>query len=171
MLYRFLNSVSDEFDQKKRDLLREKSLPEVKIAYTTIRLEMDRRYVMRATKRETKLSNGGFVAGIGSGFSTKLSLEDVVTIAGAGYTTKPQPSTGKGNLLCSFVVDRKTMRCNHCGKIRHNKAECFQVIGFSNGWRRQRREGIGVWHPRRTVTEQRRAPKKRGPHQLGFSKK
>lgn len=45
-LYQFLHAVSDEFDQEKRDILRENQLPEFETTYATIRSERDRPQVM-----------------------------------------------------------------------------------------------------------------------------
>lgn len=86
-LYQFLNAVSNEFDQEKRDLLRENPLSEVETAYATIRSKRDRMYVMGATKRENEPLNVGSVPRIGSGFSAKLCSEDAATAVGPGYAT------------------------------------------------------------------------------------
>lgn len=72
--YQILSMVSDDFDQKKWNLLREKPLPNVETAYATMRWEKDQRYVMGSTKKDTEPSNIIFDVNIGYGFSVKTSL-------------------------------------------------------------------------------------------------
>lgn len=133
--------VINEFDQEKRDLIKESLLPEVEIAYTTIRLDRDRRYVIRPTKKKVEPLGGSPTAEIGLGFLARHRSEDAIA-AGSGYTAKLQLSTGKGRLSRGGSVGRKTMWRNHCGKIYHSKFECFQLICFPDGCRSQQREGL-----------------------------
>lgn len=45
------------------------------------------------------------------------------------------------------------MQCNHFRKFHHSKAEYFQLIEFPNGWRGQRKDGIGAANRASTTIE------------------
>lgn len=103
----------------------------------------DQWYVIGATKKEIERLYASSVVETGSGYSTKICLENAI-VAGLGYATKQQQSTDKGKLSLNACVDRKTMRCNHCGKVYQKKVECFHLIKLNDRWRSQWRKGLGV---------------------------
>lgn len=75
--YQFLNVVNNEFDQKKKDVLRKNLLPEVESAYATIRSKRDQRLIMGATRRDRKPTE---TSGIDIGLSAraKISIKNIL---------------------------------------------------------------------------------------------
>lgn len=148
-LYKILHGVNDEFDQDKRDILRENTLPEVKTSYTTIQWERDRRQVMGTRNRYTKPTITPPETGIRSDLLAKASFpvksfRSDETDSSIRHATRPQSTAGRGRLSSHSGDDQKNVWCSHCGKLHHNRAECFQLIGFPEGWRSQRKDEIST---------------------------
>lgn len=99
---------------------------------------------MGVTRIDIEPSSDGTGTGIRAGLSIKPHSDDSVATAVPGCATKPPMFVGKGKSSRSSGVDRKTMWCSHCGKFRHSKAECFQLIGLPKGWKSQQMDGISV---------------------------
>lgn len=50
----------------------------------------------------------------------------------------------EGNHFVAIMLTEKNVWSSHRGKFRHNKAGCFQLIGFPEDYRNQQKDMIGV---------------------------
>ena len=103
-LYQFLAGIHEDLDKERRDWLNQDPLPNLEVAYATIRRELSRRDIMRTTS-----SLGPSPSKIGKGLATR-------------YRSK--------NSSRRDEEDRSHLRCSHCGGTRHTKNGCFKLVGY-----------------------------------------
>ncbi|CAO2823097.1 unnamed protein product [Amaranthus hypochondriacus] len=108
-LYQFLAGLEESFDKDRRYLLNQDPLPTVEQAYATIRRKISCRGIMRSEKSSSDYES----LGIGIGLSTR---------------GKPTKSNYRPQ------DDQSKLRCTHCGKPRHIKEECFEIVGYPERW-------------------------------------
>ena len=107
-LYQFLVGIHEDLDKERRDLLNQEPLPNLELAYATIRREISRHGIMRTTS-----SLGLGPSKIGKGLTIK-------------YRSETSSRRDEG--------DRSHLRCSHCGGTRHTKEGFFKLVGYPEWW-------------------------------------
>ena len=108
-LYQFLAGLEESFDKDRRYLLNQDPLPTAEQAYATIRRKISRRGIMRSEKSSSDYES----LGIETGLSTR---------------GKPTKSDYRRQ------DEQSKLRCTRCGKARHIKEECFEIVGYPEWW-------------------------------------
>lgn len=65
---------------------------------------------------------------------------------GTCFSTRARSNSGMGPIFSSLLVDggidRNQLRCTHCRKFWHTKETCYQLVGYLEGWKPNRRSGL-----------------------------
>ncbi|XP_076948972.1 uncharacterized protein LOC143621434 [Bidens hawaiensis] len=113
--FQFLNALDRKYEPIKREILRLDPLLSAEAAYAAVRKEAAHQNILGATTNDSQ------------GIATGL----VVTEAeGLGLATKAHRRfEGKRNGP-SIKEDKSHLTCDHCGKSRDAKEQCFWLFGF-----------------------------------------
>ncbi|XP_071739944.1 uncharacterized protein [Rutidosis leptorrhynchoides] len=120
-LFQFLNALYQNHDQIKRELLRLNPLPTVEEAYSTVCKEKAHQQILGNNTQPSKQD-------IGSG---------LVAAEGAVLIMKPHrnPQQSKPNYTSgNSRMDKNKLKCSKCGKTRHTREQCFEIVGFPEWW-------------------------------------
>ncbi|KAF5783821.1 putative RNA-directed DNA polymerase [Helianthus annuus] len=121
-LFQFLNALDHRFDTVKREILRGEPLPTAEPAYATIRKETTHQIILGAGTSETQIH------GIASGLATtNLQQTDGLGLISKG-NCRSEKTTGNKN------DPKAKLKCDHCGKPRHTKDQCFHLVGYPDWW-------------------------------------
>ncbi|CAO2827967.1 unnamed protein product [Amaranthus hypochondriacus] len=123
-LYQFLAGLDESLEKDRRDLLNTDPSPTIEIAYAAIRRELSRRGIMRLEKPSSDIIEP---SGIGSGFAAR------------GQTERPsfRPNFRRDD-------EKAHLRCTHCGRARHTKEGCFQIVGYPKWWPEWKKKGRSI---------------------------
>lgn len=62
-----------------------------------------------------------------------------------GFVAKAEPTQMENHAMKDVVPARgrnNSMACSHCGRTRHEKNDCWQIIGFPEWWTERTRESV-----------------------------
>ncbi|KAL3642077.1 hypothetical protein CASFOL_012892 [Castilleja foliolosa] len=109
-LYQFLHGVDVKFDAVKRDLLKDIPLPSIETAYSALRREAARIVIINPKTRTDD---------VGSGLANRNQTN-----------FNQKPAKPKNTQTTSSPIEKTKLKCEHCGKIGHQKQGCYELIGY-----------------------------------------
>lgn len=114
-LFQFLNALDRKYEPIKREILRLDPLPSAEAAYATVRKEAAHQIILGATNQESQ--------GIAAGLAT-------TDIEGTSLATRGhrRPQGRKSGPITR--EDKIHLKCDHCGKMKHTKEQCFRLVGY-----------------------------------------
>ena len=119
-LFQFLNALDRRYDSIKREILRCDPLPSSEAAYATVRKDTAHQKILGATSDTTAPQ----------GIATGLVVNPPGESEGTSLVSKGQCRPYKQ----PEKQDKSHLKCEHCGKTRHTKEQCFKLVGYPEWW-------------------------------------
>jgi hypothetical protein len=120
-VYTLLDGLDDRLDTIRAQVVHMTPFPSLEQAYSLIRREANRQNIMMKDGNE--------------------SVQNSVAMATHSY--KPR-ETSAGNNRFGNNFDKSKLKCSHCGRTRHLKEQCFEVVGYPEWWKdRKKRQNEG----------------------------
>jgi hypothetical protein len=76
----------------------------------------------------------------------EATRQEIMNKGNEGETHVPVAMISRGPKL----LDKSGLKCTHCGKTRHTKEQCFQLVGYPE-WFKEKRKEKGQWQERGRV--------------------
>jgi hypothetical protein len=114
-VYVFLDGLDDKLDNIRSDVLQLHPFPTVEEAYAHVRREALRQVVMNAGDHEPP--PGAVLASRG----LKLGFSGPVPQHTGKFASKTRSSSD-------------SLKCSHCGNMKHTRENCFQLHGYPDWW-------------------------------------
>nr|GEW47558.1 hypothetical protein [Tanacetum cinerariifolium] len=118
-LFQYLNALDQKYEPVKREILRLEPLPSAKAAYAVVRKEAAHQNILGETSNDTHGIAGDLVA-------TETKGLWLVTNGHRRFEGKRNGPSGK--------EDKTKLKYGNCGKTRHTKEQCFEIIGYPDWW-------------------------------------
>ncbi|KAF5783775.1 putative transcription factor interactor and regulator CCHC(Zn) family [Helianthus annuus] len=130
-LFQFLNALDRQYDPIKREILRWDPLPSAEGAYAAVRKEMAHQGILGTN------DNSSSPSGVAAGLNTNRSSEP----ESLGFLTKGRTNQKNSTLGSSSRIDKTKLKCDHCGKNKHTKSQCFELVGYPEWWNDGHKKG------------------------------
>ncbi|KAG6424722.1 hypothetical protein SASPL_115142 [Salvia splendens] len=128
-LYQFLSGLDDKYDALRRELLKQSPEPSAEDAFGIVKQEETRTGIW-------KPSNPMPDSEIGAGFGGRAGGPPPQR---RHYTRTPPPPRDRGRSTTDYLsnrprIDKSKLVCSHCGKPKHTRETCFEVVGYPEWW-------------------------------------
>ena len=145
-VYTFLDGLDDSLDGVRAQVVLLSPFPSIEQAYGYVRREANRQGIM--VKGDTDSNSLAMVS--------------------KGYKPgKMYDFQGKKN----FHIDKSKLKCMTCGKSRHTKENCFEVVGYPDWWKGDKKKieekGKGVAATTAAVNSREASKQQVDPNQHG----
>ncbi|KAL1553559.1 hypothetical protein AAHA92_14218 [Salvia divinorum] len=127
-LYQFLSGLDDKYDTLRRELLKQIPEPLAEDAFGIVKQEETRTGIWKPPNPTSDSEIGAGFGGRSSGPPPSPRRSYNRPPSPPKDRNQPTPDSNRSR------IDKSKLICTHCGKQKHTKDTCFEIVGYPEWW-------------------------------------